>query len=295
MSHPWKEILGLNARNRRFVYPSNDRHTIRIANDKLMARARLEQVGIPMPILLGRVVTLFEIKSTLARISNWENGVVVKPNWGSGGRGILFLTSDGNGGFVGGRKGTMTSCEVDRHLRTVLSGEYSLRSGMDKVVIEDRVRSHPDILALNEDGAPDIRVLCVGGNPLLAMARVPTRRSCGKANLHQGAIGVGLDMQSGQGLTATWKNRFIDRHPDTGLPIKDLRIPHWEEVLKIAKATCAAVPLGYAGVDIMVDREKGPLVLEINARPGLAIQLANSCPLRPLLEVEKHPLNGVSA
>ncbi|MCA9429952.1 MAG: alpha-L-glutamate ligase-like protein, partial [Candidatus Omnitrophica bacterium] len=70
-------------------------------------------------------------------------------------------------------------------------------------------------------------------------------------NLHQGAIGVGLDMQSGQGLTATWKNRFIDRHPDTGLPIKDLRIPHWEEVLKIAKATCAAVPLGYAGVDIM--------------------------------------------
>lgn len=293
MRENWKEILGLNARNRKFVYRSNDRRTIRIANDKLLARAQMERHGIPMPRLLGSVLTLAEIQSAIDRISNWSNGAVVKPNWGAGGRGVLFLKSDGDGLFQGGRRGKMTVREVDRHFRAILSGEYSLRSGMDKVIVEDRVQSHSDLLVLNEEGSPDVRVLCVGGKPLLAMARVPTRKSGGKANLHQGAIGVGVDLQTGRGVSAAWKNRFIDRHPDTGLPVSNLQVPFWEEVLKVAESACVAVPLGYAGVDIMVDRDKGPLVLEINARPGLAIQLANSRPLRPLLEPEKFISTGV--
>jgi len=33
--------------------------------------------------------------------------------------------------------------------------------------------------------------------------------------------------------------------------------------------------LGYLGVDMVIDRDLGPLILEMNARPGLAIQIAN--------------------
>ncbi len=33
--------------------------------------------------------------------------------------------------------------------------------------------------------------------------------------------------------------------------------------------------LVYQGVDIVLDKDKGPMILELNARPGLNIQLAN--------------------
>ena len=38
----------------------------------------------------------------------------------------------------------------------------------------------------------------------------------------------------------------------------------------------------------MLDREKGPMLLELNARPGLAIQIANATGLLPRLrQIEK--------
>ena len=45
-----------------------------------------------------------------------------------------------------------------------------------------------------------------------------------------------------------------------------------------------AVGLGYIGVDIVVDVNEGPMLLEANARPGLAIQIANGRGLLPRLE-----------
>ncbi|MRR31196.1 alpha-L-glutamate ligase-like protein, partial [bacterium] len=42
--------------------------------------------------------------------------------------------------------------------------------------------------------------------------------------------------------------------------------------------------LGYLGVDLVIDRDRGPLLLELNARPGLAIQLANRHGLRTRLD-----------
>jgi len=43
-------------------------------------------------------------------------------------------------------------------------------------------------------------------------------------------------------------------------------------LLSLAKPSYRAIPLGYLGVDICIDAERGPLVLEVNARPGLEIQ-----------------------
>jgi glutathione synthase/RimK-type ligase-like ATP-grasp enzyme len=50
--------------------------------------------------------------------------------------------------------------------------------------------------------------------------------------------------------------------------------------------------LGYLGVDMVIDQERGPLLLELNARPGLQIQVANQKGLLKHLEfIDKAPSN----
>jgi len=45
--------------------------------------------------------------------------------------------------------------------------------------------------------------------------------------------------------------------------------------------------LGYLGVDIVLDKAYGPMLLELNARPGLAIQVANQAGLRQRLAIAR--------
>ncbi|MCA1480890.1 sugar-transfer associated ATP-grasp domain-containing protein, partial [Bradyrhizobium sp. NBAIM08] len=46
-------------------------------------------------------------------------------------------------------------------------------------------------------------------------------------------------------------------------------------LLLIAARASEMSGLGYVGVDLVLDKFLGPLILELNARPGLAIQIAN--------------------
>jgi alpha-L-glutamate ligase-like protein len=124
-------------------------------------------------------------------------------------------------------------------------------------------------------GVPDIRVIVYRGVPIMAMLRLPTRSSQGKANLHQGAVGAGLAMSTGKTTFGVCGGKVCDEHPDTGNPICNLQVPHWDRLLELAARSYDLTGLGYQGVDLVLDHEKGPLLLELNARPGLAIQLAN--------------------
>jgi glutathione synthase/RimK-type ligase-like ATP-grasp enzyme len=67
---------------------------------------------------------------------------------------------------------------------------------------------------------------------------------------------------------------------DTGASIVGFEIPHWRRILNMSAACYEAVGLGYLGVDVVLDRDRGPLILELNARPGLNIQIANRKGLR---------------
>ena len=109
----------------------------------------------------------------------------------------------------------------------------------------------------------------------MAMLRCSTRESDGKANLHQGAVGVGIDMASGKALFAVQHDNPVTKHPDTGYDFSELEIPHWEKMLTLSASCYEVTHLGYLGVDIVLDKNLGPLILELNARPGLAIQIAN--------------------
>ena len=86
------------------------------------------------------------------------------------------------------------------------------------------------------------------------------------------AIGLGVDIRTGRVTRAWHHGREITHHPDSGVAIGGLTVPKWQEVLRISRQASAAVPLGYLGLDIVFDAQRGPLVLEINTRPGLEIQ-----------------------
>ena len=116
------------------------------------------------------------------------------------------------------------------------------------------------------------------------MLRLATQSSDGKANLHQGAIGVGLDIRTGKSIAAVQHNQLILEHPDTGNELTSLQVPNWRQLLLLASRCYDMTGLGYLGADIVLDRNRGPLLLELNARPGLTIQVTNQAGLKPRLE-----------
>jgi alpha-L-glutamate ligase-like protein len=173
--------------------------------------------------------------------------------------------------------------QLRQHVSDILSGMYSLGGRPDQAMVQYRVLLHPVFEPIAYKGIPDIRVVLYRNQPAMAMLRLPTKASNGRANLHQGGIGTGVDLDTGRTNHAVQNNRFVDRHPDTGASVVGLQVPYWPEVLRMSRRVAEAVGLGYIGVDIIVDATRGPMLLEANARPGLAIQIANARGLRPRL------------
>jgi alpha-L-glutamate ligase-like protein len=177
-----------------------------------------------------------------------------------------------------------------------LSGLYSLGGQPDQAIIEYRVLFDPVFESVSHQGVPDVRIVVFFGVPVMSMVRLPTRMSDGKANLHQGAIGAGIDISTGTTLSGVLGNDIVTEHPDTGKSIAGLQIPYWDDLLRLASRCHDLTGLGYLGVDIVLDKNKGPLLLELNARPGLNIQIANKAGLLPrlhLTEREKENLKSV--
>ena len=186
----------------------------------------------------------------------------------------------------------MDQGEMDHHISSILSGMYSLGGHPDKALIEYQVKFDPLFEAISYQGVPDIRIIVFLGVPVMSMVRLPTRMSDGKANLHQGAIGAGIDIATGTTLTAVWRNDIVAEHPDTGNRVTGVKIPSWETLLELASRCYEVTGLGYQSVDIVLDKDKVPLILEMNARPGLNIQIANRAGLFPRLKmVEKNRKN----
>ncbi|MCF5827374.1 alpha-L-glutamate ligase-like protein, partial [Pseudomonas syringae] len=162
---------------------------------------------------------------------------------------------------------------------SILPGLYSLGGPRDRALNESRVTPGQIFKGFSYEGVPDIRIIVLMGYPVMAMLRLPTRQSGGKANLHQGAIGVGVDLATGITLKGTWLNSIITKHPDTTNAVDGVQLPNWDGFMKLAAECYELCGLGYIGVDMVLDQEKGPLILELNARPGLNIQIANDCGL----------------
>ena len=271
------EVLGINARNLRFVYPMNRRKHLHQVNNKLITKQLLDDRGVPTPPTLAVFRSLKDLK-TLRRTIDRLSGFAVKPAMGSGGRGILVIRRDAFGRLVAPSRGRWTRIDATRvhsHLIHILSGLYSLEHLGEVAYLEQLLVVDETLGELARCGIPDVRVIVHDGRPIMAMLRIPTCQSAGKANLHQGAVAFGIKLETGRTSFAIWKSHVVTRHPDTGHHLPRIQIPHWDDILNMALRAASCTALGYLGVDIVIDRQLGPMVIELNARPGLSIQLAN--------------------
>jgi alpha-L-glutamate ligase-like protein len=278
-----KGVLGMNQRNAEYTLRYNPRHLYPLVDDKLRTKRLAESAGMAVPELYAVVEIERQIASLPALLG--EHGdFVIKPARGSGGNGILVITGRSRNRYRKASGILMDEGEIAHHLSNILSGMYSLGGQPDRALIEYRVQFAPVFERITYLGVPDIRIIVFLGVPVMSMVRLPTHMSDGKANLHQGAIGAGIDIATGQTLTAVWRNDIVTEHPDTGEEVTGIQVPYWDRLLELAARCYELTGLGYVGVDIVLDREKGPLVLELNARPGLNIQIANGTGLLPCLQ-----------
>ncbi len=269
------QVVGINRRNLSLVYPNNARRDYPLADDKLLAKELLAAAGVPVPETVAVCNGLFAVSATVEALRG-RGDFVVKPANGSGGGGILVVGPWSPERSTWKRAGghEVTAIQLQRHVADIVFGAHSNQLE-DRAFVERRIEPHPMFAALWADGLCDVRVLTLRGEPLMSMIRVPTAESGGRANLHQGGLGIAVDLATGRALRALHRGCTVERHPESGAMVVGLDVPRWQEVLEVARRAARAVPLGYLGVDVVVDRTRGPLVLEINARPGLEIQNVN--------------------
>lgn len=277
------DILGLNARSSDYL--SLNRKVARHrADDKLLTKRMLKKARVPHPRLLGVLG-----EQTQVRAFNWnklKDGFAIKPVQGFGGQGILLVKRPAKekGYFltVDGKK--IGTDELMLHTLDIIEGKYSHNNLPDKAMIEERIKIHPKFKKLAVGGAPDVRVIVFNRIPVMAMLRLPTEESNGKANLHQGAIGLGIDMATGITTHGVYRNGAVKYFPDTNIKVNGIAVPYWDKILRMAVETEIISKLKYLSVDMLIDEDKGPVVLELNDQPGLSIQLANMAGLRRRLE-----------
>jgi alpha-L-glutamate ligase-like protein len=275
-------VLGINGRNANYTLRWNPRRLYPLVDDKLRTKEMCERSGIPVPGLIAHAKHHFAIPQMLKALEGRED-FVLKPARGAMGNGILVVRAREGESFVraGGRRIGIDALHY--HAASIISGLYSLGGQADEAFLEERLIVHPALAEISSDGAPDVRIVIFRGVPVMCMTRLPTRSSGGRANLHQGAVGAGIGIHNGCIVHAVMANKPLDRHPDTGQKLLGVQLPGFEKALEIAVRAADQTGLGYVGADVVVDAGRGPVILELNARPGLAIQVANRAGLLPRL------------
>lgn len=279
-----REALGMNRRNLEFLVPYNPAALFSVVDYKPGTKRRLAAAGIPVPATYAELACQWDVRR-LATILAGRASFVVKPARGAGGGGVVVIAARDGDAFVKASGARIALVDLAAHCSDIVGGAFAPRSThSDEVLIEARVEADPVLGAISYRGVPDVRVLVFRGVPVQAMIRLPTRASDGRANLHMGGMAVGVDLATGTTTHGVLHGRPTADHPDVGCSVEGVVVPHFDAMLAIAARCFDAVPLGYLGVDVVLDAVHGPLVLELNARPGLTIQLANRRGLRAAME-----------
>ncbi len=291
-------ILGLNARSQLFLTPFNSSRARRIADSKVIMFKTFKRAGIPTPLIIKKFREPHDIFDF-----DWNtlpNAFALKPSRGFGGEGIIVVkkkSKDGTG-WITTQRQKVTADDLKLNVLDIMEGAYSLGNVPDVAFIQEYVGRHNAFRKYAYRGTPDIRVIVFNKVPVMAMLRLPTKESGGRANLFQGAIAAGIDIATGITTKAIWHGNLIKYKPETSRKLHGIKIPTWTKILETAVSAAMASGLGYAGVDIVLHPDKGPMVLELNAQPGLKIQLANMAGLKKRLErvddlVVRDPEHGV--
>lgn len=283
-------ILGLNARSQQFAYKYNTKRGKNIADSKIQTDKTLKLAKVAHPKIYKKFTDPRQVLDF-----NWgslPDKFALKPSRGMGGEGIIVVKKkvksikqrDDKTAWITTNRERITADDLKLHTLDILEGAYSMGNVPDVAFIQEYVGRDRAFRKWAFRGTPDIRIIVFNKIPVMAMLRLPTKESGGRANLHQGAIGVGIDIATGITTRAIWHGEEIVFKPGTERKLRGIKIPDWEKVLETAVKAQEVSHLGYLGVDIVIHPEKGPMVLELNAQPGLQIQLANGEGLKKRLE-----------
>lgn len=291
----YKTILGINRRNQEYIRPYNPLSSKKISDNKLFTKRLLDKAGIKTP----KTIKVIRTKRQLT-FFDWDSlpkSFVVKPNRGTGGNGIIVFygKKKGENTWIRPNNRYMTKEQLRIHFEKILDGSFSMGNSKDIVIIEERILNHSKLKKYSYRGVPDIRLIIFNKVPVMAMIRFPTKDSEGKANLHAGGLCVGINIATGETTNAiqlkkksilenTYTNVEYTTDFKENLPLIGIQMPHWDEILETGIKCQEISHIGFLGVDIAIDENNGPLVFELNARPGLGIQMANNMGLRPGLE-----------
>lgn len=289
-----RDVLGLNSRNHLYTSVYNSRKGKEIANSKLLTKKvlRLAKVRVPETYVVVRSMEALE-KFDFLKL---PNNFVVKPNNGLGGEGIIVIETGGEyaGEWMDSQGELWRVEDLRLHMADILQGRYSMDDLPDIAYIEERVRVHPVFERYSYHGTPDIRVIVYNRVPIMSYARLPTEESGGRANLFQGAAAMGIDIATGVTTYGVHHGKPIEFFPGTRRKLGNIQIPQWEEILETAILASEAIGLGYMASDIVLQPsglvpgkpggdKSTPMILEVNAQPGLKIQIANRSGLRERL------------
>lgn len=281
----FSSILGLNARTKLFSYKYNTRKGKKNADSKIQTARILKKADIPTPAIIKKFKSPQDISAF-----NWDglpSAFALKPSRGMGGEGIIVVKKRADpptAGWVTTQRDIVTVDDLKLHTFDILEGAYSMGNIPDVAFVQEYIGRHPAFRKYAYRGTPDIRIIVFNKVPVMAMLRLPTKESGGRANLHQGAIGVGVDIATGITTKAVWHGEQIHLKPGTNRKLHGIKIPNWTLILETAVRAQMVSGLGYLGVDIVLHPEKGPMIIELNAQPGLQIQLANVEGLRKRLD-----------
>jgi alpha-L-glutamate ligase-like protein/uncharacterized protein (TIGR02421 family) len=274
-------VLGLNARNLLYIKPYNPRKAVAFADNKLKTKAYLSARGVPVAKIYARIETREQLRAF--DFSSLPDECVLKPNYGFGGEGIIILRGRRHGEFLENGKRSISNKRLIEHIEDILDGKFSVNGRLDTAFFEKILVPHDGFAPFRPAGLPDVRIIVFNLVPVMAMLRVPTPESEGKANVHQGGLGIGIDIAKGITTHATQYNRIVHALPH-GIPSGGIPVPYWEEMLLIASKIQYITNIGYLAVDLTIDKDQGPVLLEVNARAGLMVQVANLAPLKARLD-----------
>ena len=282
---PWElnraGVMGLNRRQAVYSVRLNPPAHLKRVDDKLRTKVFCRAYAVPAPKTLVTVEPSDDIEEAVARLAE-HDAFALKPARGAGGKGVLIVSGREGEGFRASGEVLAVDALVE-HVRRGLRGRFSRGSGPDRMFAEELLIPHAAFRPIAPEGCPDLRIVLYRHTPVMAMARLPTHLSGGRGNLHQGAVGAGVDLSTGVTRDGVWRGERVTTAPDTGAPLAGVTVPDWTKVLDMAVRLSRELELGYLGVDIVVDARRGPVVLEANARPGLGIQVANQQGLLPAI------------
>jgi len=275
-------LLWQNARNLKYIKWFNSKLARELADSKLKTKEFLKTKKIPVPETFSILKSHSEITDDF--VNKLSPPFVIKPNKGFWWKWIIVIDKkDSLWNLLSITGKVYSNSEIKNHLLNIIDWFFSLSGSRDTVVIEKKIEIDEEVQTLWTYGLPDIRMIVFNMVPVMAMLRIPTEKSWWKANLHSWACAAWIDIWTGKltYITQFWK--IIKSVPDIG-DIRWLILPNWDKMLEMAVKVQKETRIGYLWCDIVMDNKDWPLLLEINIRPGLEVQVANMARLKDRLE-----------